>query len=106
MIRNLGNAVLIARPAAARAVRASSHHGAAARADEPLPLNHAGGDAIDIRNTVAAEPLGVALAGGPLLRGAPTAGMDDASATAHSAANPNTAAGIRARMVFLVGIAS
>jgi hypothetical protein len=65
-----GNAVLIARPAAARAVRASSHHGAAARADESLPLDHAGGDAIDIRNTVAAEPLGVALAGGPLLRGA------------------------------------
>ena len=65
-----GNAVLIARPAAARAVRASSHHGAAARADESLPLDHAGGDAIDIRNTVAAESLGIALAGGPLLQGA------------------------------------
>ena len=62
-----GNAVLVARPFG---LRASSHHGAAARADESLPLDHARGDAIDIRNTVAAESLGIALAGGALHWGA------------------------------------
>ena len=59
--------MLVARPFG---LRAAPHHGAAAHADESLPLDHAGGDAIDIRNTVAAESLGIALAGGPLLQGA------------------------------------
>ena len=65
--RNFKFTALVARPFG---LCAASHHGAAGRADESLPLDHAGGDAIDIRNTVAAESLGIALAGGPLLHGA------------------------------------
>jgi hypothetical protein len=56
--------VLIAR---AVAVRAAPHHRPAGGADVALPLNHAGCDAIHVRDTVPAEALGVALAGRALI---------------------------------------
>ncbi len=56
--------------AGAIAVPAPSHDGAAGGADVSLPLNHAGGDAVNVRDTLAAEALRVPLAGRPLLGGA------------------------------------
>ena len=43
-------------------------HGPAGRAQPNPVLDHAGGDAIDVRHELAAQPHGVGLTGLPLLR--------------------------------------